>query len=82
MKRHREHKRDVTVTAQNRTDQNRTEAVTAATGYYAKADREQLAAWDRYNIAQTGRSLPRDRFGGWRVASEWPPIHALTGRTA
>jgi hypothetical protein len=44
MKRHREHKRDVTVTAQNRTDQNRTEAVTVATGYYAKADSEQLAA--------------------------------------
>lgn len=48
-------------------------AVDAATGYYAVADSEQITAWDEYTKRTTGKSLPRDRNFGWRVASEWPP---------
>jgi hypothetical protein len=42
-------------------------------GFYAAADSEQLAAWDAYNQQITGKTLARDRNGGWRVKSEWPP---------
>lgn len=42
-------------------------------GYYAKGESPQLDAWDAYNRATKGMSLPRDTRGGWRVDSEWPP---------
>jgi hypothetical protein len=45
-------------------------------GYYAKPDSEQLLAWDAHARASRGKGLPRDRNGGWRVESEWPPDHA------
>lgn len=45
----------------------------AVSGYYAKPDSRQLEAWDRFNVMQHGRSMPRDRNGGWRVKAEWPP---------
>lgn len=48
-------------------------AAAAVSGYYAKAESEQLAAWDAYAIRTTGKSLPRDRNFGWHVKSEWPP---------
>lgn len=44
-----------------------------APGYYAKADSEQLTAWDAYTQRTTGKLLPRDRNFGWRVPAEWPP---------
>lgn len=50
-------------------------AAAATTGYYAKPDSEQLEAWDTYNRTQTGKTLARDRNGGWHVKSEWPPGH-------
>jgi hypothetical protein len=44
-----------------------------ATGYYAKGDSAQLAAWDAHAFELRGKYLPRDKNGGWRVAAEWPP---------
>ena len=44
----------------------------AASGFYAKADSAQLAAWDAH-ARKSGGKLPRDKNGGWRVQSEWPP---------
>lgn len=48
-------------------------AAASTTGYYAKAESEQLAAWDAHSVRIRGKSLPRDRNGGWHVQSEWPP---------
>ena len=45
-------------------------------GFYARRDSPQLAAWDAHSRATRGRGLPRDRNGGWTVATEWPPGHA------
>lgn len=45
----------------------------AASGFYAIADSEQLAAWDTYGLRTTGKGMPRDKNQGWRVKSEWPP---------
>jgi hypothetical protein len=45
-------------------------------GFYARLDSPQLAAWDAHARATRGRGLPRDRNGGWWVATEWPPGHA------
>lgn len=41
--------------------------------YYAKPESEQLAAWDAWAIKANGKSLPRDKNGGWNVKAEWPP---------
>jgi len=48
-------------------------APAAVGGYYAKAESEQLHAWDAHAKSERGRSLPRDRDGGWWVEQEWPP---------
>jgi hypothetical protein len=40
-------------------------------GFYAPFGSEQLDAWDR---SKPG-GYPRDRDGGWRFPSEWPPEH-------
>jgi hypothetical protein len=44
-------------------------------GFYARLDSPQLAAWDAHSRVTRGRGLPRDRNGGWWVATEWPPGH-------
>jgi hypothetical protein len=72
MKRHRQRNGDVTVTPQNRTDQNRTERETVEV-----LDEQALAAWDAYGRATTGRPYPRNRRGGWRFPTMWPPVHAV-----
>jgi hypothetical protein len=82
MDRHRKRKRDVTVTLRNRTDQNRTEAVTVEV-----TDEQALAAWDAYGRATTGKAYPRNRRGGWCFPTKWPPGHEaeivqVIGRTA
>lgn len=46
-----------------------------AAGYHAKFGSAQLDAWDEYAFRTTGKRLPRDRAGGWRCKSEWPPGH-------
>jgi hypothetical protein len=45
--------------------------------YYAKPDSAQLVAWDEYSKRTTGKTLARDRNGGWRVKAEWPPGHGM-----
>lgn len=42
-------------------------------GFYASAGSPELAAWDEHKRAATGIDCPRDRAGGWWVASQWPP---------
>jgi hypothetical protein len=51
-------------------------------GFYAKAESEQLAAWDSYAIRTKGKGMPRDRNQGWRVDSEWPPDYQPRMQTA
>jgi hypothetical protein len=46
--------------------------------HYAKDGSPELAAWDRWSKIKTGRSLPRDRAGGWYVDQQWPPRRELT----
>jgi hypothetical protein len=46
--------------------------------HYAKFGSAELAAWDLWSQNKTGRSLPRNRDGGWYVASQWPPAKELT----
>jgi hypothetical protein len=36
-------------------------------------DQLQLEAWDAYGLQHRGRKYPRDRKGGWRFPSKWPP---------
>ena len=48
-------------------------AAASITGYYAKAESDQLGAWDAYSVRTRGKGLPRDRNGGWHVPAEWPP---------
>jgi hypothetical protein len=38
-------------------------------------DEEQLAAWDRYANSRGAKSFPRNKRGGWRFPSKWPPGH-------
>jgi hypothetical protein len=42
-------------------------------GFYAESDSLELAKWDAHHRATTGRNAPRDRNGGWRFPSQWPP---------
>jgi hypothetical protein len=42
-------------------------------GFLAKFGSEELDAWDEYTRKKTGKSLPRDRDGNWRVPVRWPP---------
>lgn len=36
-------------------------------------DQLQLEAWDAYGIETVGKPYPRNRKGGWRFPSKWPP---------
>jgi len=38
-------------------------------------DQLQLDAWDAYGRATLGKPFPRDKKGGWRFATKWPPGH-------
>jgi hypothetical protein len=40
-------------------------------------DQMQLEAWDGYNIALNGKPFPRNKKGGWRFPSKWPPGYEL-----
>lgn len=41
--------------------------------FYAKFGSEEQDAWDRYGQANRGKTFPRDRNGGWRFPTQWPP---------
>lgn len=36
-------------------------------------DTLQLEAWDAHGVKTRGKPYPRDKFGGWRFPSKWPP---------
>lgn len=36
-------------------------------------DQLQLEAWDAYGLQHNGRGYPRNKKGGWRFPSKWPP---------
>jgi len=38
-------------------------------------DQMQLEAWDAYGVAENGKPYPRNKKGGWRFPSKWPPGH-------
>lgn len=44
--------------------------------FYFTGDDPRLAAWDAHRRVTHGNAYPRDRNGGWRFSSEWPPGHA------
>lgn len=44
-------------------------------GFYAPATSPQLQAWDDYGQRTKGKTYPRDKAGGWRFPTEWPPEH-------
>ena len=70
-KRYRQRQRDVTATAPN-SDQNRTNSE-AVTALIEVSDEAALAAWDAWGIATRGKGYPRNRYGGWRHPTKWPP---------
>ena len=43
-----------------------------APGFYAAFSSPQLEAWDEYERS-IGKRKPRDKAGGWRYETEWPP---------
>lgn len=53
----------------------RTEREIADDGSIEVTDQIQLEAWDAYGVAQTGKPYPRNKRGGWRFPSKWPPGH-------
>lgn len=50
-------------------------------GFYAKFGSEEQDAWDRYGHAKRGKAFPRDRSGGWRFPSQWPPGYTPQPKT-
>jgi hypothetical protein len=48
-------------------------AFTADDGLIEVLDQLQLEAWDAYGIQHNGRGYPRNKKGGWRFPSKWPP---------
>ncbi len=73
VQRHRQRKRNVTVTPPD-TDQNRTNSE-AVTALIEVSDEAALAAWDAYGRETTGKPYPRNKRGGWCHPSKWPPGH-------
>lgn len=47
-------------------------------GFYASFASPQLAAWESYERVN-GKKYPRDKAGGWRFPTEWPPGHQAVG---
>jgi hypothetical protein len=44
-----------------------------SSGFYAKFGSGELEAWDAYGRRTRGSSYPRDKAGGWRFPTQWPP---------
>lgn len=42
-------------------------------GHYAQFGSPELDAWDAFGRATIGRTYPRDKAGGWRFPTQWPP---------
>ena len=83
VQRHRQRKRNVTVTPPD-PEQSSSEAVTALVEVN---DEAALAVWDDYGRATRGKADPRNRWRGWCHPSKWPPryeaeVRSLVGRSA
>ncbi|MET4210508.1 hypothetical protein [Bradyrhizobium sp. LA2.1] len=63
----------VTWLNQQRWSDHAASAFTADDGMVEVLDQLQLEAWDAYGIQQNGRGYPRNKKGGWRFPSKWPP---------
>ena len=50
------------------------ENVVPMAGHYAAFNSPEMDAWVVYERSM-GKSYPRDRSGGWRFPSQWPPNH-------
>lgn len=64
-----------------KTPSNPSAVAETASGFYAKFGSEEQDAWDRYGQASKGKAFPRDRSGGWRFPSQWPPGYVPQQRT-
>jgi hypothetical protein len=51
----------------------RSEREIADDGSIEVLDQVQLEAWDAYGVIQNGKAYPRNKKGGWRFPSKWPP---------
>jgi hypothetical protein len=50
-------------------------------GFYAKFGSEEQDAWDAYGKTKTGKTFPRDKNGGWRHPTQWPPGYQPVEKT-
>lgn len=48
------------------------------TGFYAEFGSPEQDAWDSYYRRTKGLNAPRDKRGGWRFPSQWPPDYRMT----
>jgi hypothetical protein len=55
--------------------QPRGEGGIADDGTIEVLDQIQLEAWDAYGVERNGKPYPRNKKGGWRFPSKWPPGH-------
>lgn len=49
-----------------------TPSLVEQTGFYASFSSKELEAWEAYERI-SGKKHPRDRAGGWRFPTQWPP---------
>jgi hypothetical protein len=63
----------VTWLNQQRWSDHAATAFTADDGMVEVLDQLQLEAWDAYGLQHNGRGYPRNKKGGWRFPSKWPP---------
>lgn len=50
-------------------------------GYLEVMDDEALQAWDRFRMAKEGKTFPRNKRGGWRFPSKYPPGYEPPAQT-
>lgn len=44
-------------------------------GYVEVLEQHALEAWDAYRMKTEGKTWPRNKRGGWRFPTKWPPGH-------
>lgn len=63
----------VTWLSQQRWVDHAAQAFSADDGMVEVLDQLQLEAWDAHGLREHGRAYPRNKKGGWRFPSKWPP---------